>query len=72
MLVETKYWFGIGNGGYPALAGSWSEDGNYKDAEKLNAMKIVVKGLHFDLNINKLLKKVEDKGKTFKSGSAHW
>ena len=32
-------------------------------------MKIVVKGFHFDLYINgKLLKKVEDKGKTFKSG----
>ena len=32
-------------------------------------MKVVVKGFHFDLYINgKLLKKVEDKGKTFKSG----
>ena len=67
--AETKYWFGIWNGGYTALAGSWGEDGNYKDAEEWNTMKVVVKGFHFDLYINgKLLKKVEDKGKTFKSG----
>ena len=32
--AETKYWFGIWNGGYTALAGSWGEDGNYKDAEE--------------------------------------
>ena len=67
--AETKYWFGIWNGGYTALAGGWGEDGNYKDAEDWNTMKVVVKGFHFDLYINdKLLKRVEDKGKTFKSG----
>jgi len=67
--AETKYWFGIWNGGYTALAGSWGEDGNYKDAEDWNTMKVVIKGFHFELYINnKLLKRVEDKGKTFKAG----
>ena len=56
--AETKYWFGIWNGGYTALAGSWGEDGNYKDAEDWNTMKVVIKGFHFELYINnKLLKR---------------
>ncbi|HIE27888.1 TPA: DUF1080 domain-containing protein [Candidatus Poribacteria bacterium] len=67
---ETKYWFGTFlNGRYQALAGSWAEDGNYKDAEAWNVMKVVVKGFTFDLYVNdKLLKSVTDPNKTFKVG----
>jgi hypothetical protein len=65
---ETKYWFGtFSNNVYTALAGSWAEDGNYKDAEKWNVMKVVVKDFTYELYVNdKLLKSVTDK--TFKDG----
>ena len=67
---ETKYWFGtFSNGAYNAFAGSWAEDGNYKDAEKWNVMKVVVKGFTSELYINdKLLKSVTDNTKSFKNG----
>lgn len=67
---ESKYWFGtFANGTYTALAGSWAEDGNYKDAEAWNVMKVVVKDFAFDLYINnKLLKSVTDGNKTYKNG----
>lgn len=65
---ETKYWFGTFFGGaYNAFAGSWAEDGNYKNAEEWNIMKVVVKDFTYELYINgKLLKSVTDK--TFKDG----
>ena len=67
---ETTYWFGTFlNGTYNAFAGSWAEDGNYKDAEEWNVMKVVVKGFAFDLYINdKLLKSVTDNTKSYKNG----
>jgi hypothetical protein len=47
---ETKYWFGtFANGAYNAFAGSWNEDGNYKDAEQWNVMKVIVRDFSFDL-----------------------
>jgi hypothetical protein len=67
---ESKYYFGtFVNGTYTGLAGNWAEDGNYKDAEDWNVMKVVVKDFTFDLYINdKLLINVTDNAKTFKNG----